>query len=441
MSNRRTILVVVACCVALSAWSFAWNRGFLTAEAETAGKPLNDITAIYQGYHETPNLLTDGLRWWHGPWIQVDVASWRPISSYVYWIDCYAGEHYGRTAWGWIGLALLIVEAAAAAWLAWRLTRWWPGAALAALLLPLQCHISVCHPKLWLFWFPVHQEIVTGTAFLVVLALFDIWLELGGGRRLALFGVAFLLACATKETCFILPALLAPMAAWRYRGNAVSAKARWLVVGATCAAVLGCWFWRAAVIPHPRNPSILLVQIPRKMGLNVLSPITLFGLGGEWGVALVPITCTALYYWHKHRRPRWYLFWPLAYLLVMVPVYLWPGKHLGDLLIPLIDKGPLRMQFLRIELIVWTLMLYRKYAASEPGAVLLAMIVAIYIPNIDFGGWHYEVVPWAIRVVNWALVAKVFYRYLVVEGNGTRPLMRLGEAAHRLTQRGQPSPA
>ncbi|MBI5832161.1 MAG: hypothetical protein HZB16_07605 [Armatimonadetes bacterium] len=429
--------------VALSfGWALGANRAFVHADQRLAGSKLNDVDEIYRGYHAAPDLWRDGLRWWSGVWIQSGIDSWRPVSSYVYWIDCYLGEHVGRWTWGWVGLFYLLIEAWAAAWLAWRLTRWVPAAALAGLLLPLQCRLASGFPRFWLYWFPVHQEIVTAAAVLVTLALFDTWLERGGGVRLACFWLAFLLACATKETCFILPGLLAAFAAWRrFPESPVLRRTVWLMVGALCVAVVGLWLWRAACVPHPRNPSIKLVQIPRKMGLMLLCPIWRYGLGGEWGVGVAPITATGVYYWWKARRPRWFVLWPVAWAAVMVPIYLWPGKGMLDVLLTLFDRAALRRDWFEVLCIVWAVLLFWRYRRAEQTMAIVACVVLIYVPNIDFIGWHYEVVPWGIRVVCWAVLAKLAWLYLVDEGHGARAWARLGEMAHHLAQKARPTPA
>jgi hypothetical protein len=77
-----------------------WNSDF----SEWSGKDSvligSDVQAIVAGYHHSPNLLIDGLRWWHGPWIEEGIQVYRPVSSYLLWTETWIGLHWG---FQWVG--------------------------------------------------------------------------------------------------------------------------------------------------------------------------------------------------------------------------------------------------------------------------------------------------------------------------------------------------
>src|ERR1051326_9093234 len=60
-----------------------WNGNFKEWSALEPARLGNDVQAIISGYRTTPNLITDGLRWRHGPWIEEGIQVYRPISSYL----------------------------------------------------------------------------------------------------------------------------------------------------------------------------------------------------------------------------------------------------------------------------------------------------------------------------------------------------------------------
>src|SRR5207253_2899768 len=123
---------------------------------------MNDITAILAGYTHAPHLLIDGLRWWHGPWIQEGIQVYRPISSYLLWIESWIGLHWGFIWVGWIGLVQFGVDCCLATALGLRLTCSRLCALLAAVLAPaiLTWNWGGAQPAHWLIWFPCHSDLL-----------------------------------------------------------------------------------------------------------------------------------------------------------------------------------------------------------------------------------------------------------------------------------------
>ena len=148
---------------------------------------MNDVAGILQGFHATPHLLADGLRWWHGPWIQEGIGAFRPLSSYLLWADCFVGLRYGFFYTGCIGMLLLVANCALCVALAWRFTRSRAGVYTAALLAPAGGLFIMGgnQPPHWLVWFPVHHDLMMIAWLLGALLAFDCWLESARSRHLA----------------------------------------------------------------------------------------------------------------------------------------------------------------------------------------------------------------------------------------------------------------
>lgn len=398
----RTRLLVWAA-LGLLVYCFVLNRAFVDGAERTAGTQVNDVATIYAGYRATPHLLRDGLRWWHGPWIQEGICSYRPLSAYLYWVDCWLGERCGQDVWGWVGLLLLWVDSLLAAALAWRLTRWRGSAVLAALLLGAVQRFVPGAPDYWLWWFPVHQEIATGLWVLATLLCWDLWLETGSRARLALLLLSFAAGCFTKESLYILPAVLAVHLYWRTPRRETPREA-WTLVAVLCLAVVGLWLLRAHWLVHPRNPQLRFRVAAHMLGYNLLNVYTRFVLVGEWGSALAPLTCLLAAGLARRRGWGWARVVPLVGLVYVLTFNVCGQSAIPPLFALLKFNGSYQTDLLRQLGLVGSLVVLWRARAELPSLAVLATVVSFYLPNMAYVGWHYDLVPFHARVLQWALV-------------------------------------
>jgi len=76
------VIGVILATAVLANWQFVNSCDRSTVLA------MNDVDSILQGYRDTPNLLADGLRWWHytlSPWF-VFSAYWAVVAKVV-WLN------------------------------------------------------------------------------------------------------------------------------------------------------------------------------------------------------------------------------------------------------------------------------------------------------------------------------------------------------------------
>lgn len=409
LDRYRLPLVVLA---GLGAVGLALNHRFLAYSRAVDPLGMNDIGSILVGYHAAPNLLVDGFAWWHGTWIQQGICAFRPLAAYLYWIDCWLADVLAPVWWGWVGFGLLLSVGLAVGWLTWRLTRKVGCTLLAALLSIGFQRFSYGAPDYWLFWFPIHQELLVAGLMIGTCAAFDRWLEDGRRASLGLLWALFCAAAFTKETAYLLPAFCGVLAAGRSAG-----RRGWWQVVAMVGFIALLWVYRGAVLEAPRNPSILLVQVPRKMGLFLLNSLTCNIVAGNWwliALALVGVGWGGLVIHWNRQRPRPLLARLDLALLVgcglaavaVLATTADPATEVSRLFV----NGAERRDLATLVLNLLSLVLLWRYRRDAPTGVAVGLLVLSYVPNIDFIGWHYDVVPWQFRCVLWGLLAELAVR-------------------------------
>ncbi len=189
------------------AWIFNTNWSGWTGLPKV--EAMNDVGSILVGYRQTPALLSDGWRWWHGPWIEDGIHVFRPLASNLLWGECWLGLHFGFDCVAWIGFALFFCLCCVCVALTWRLTHSFACALLSATLAATtRLHVmGGTQPEYWLAWFPVHHDLLFITALLSTLFWLDVWLGTQNRRHLLTTWVCFLTAALTKEYAYIFPLL------------------------------------------------------------------------------------------------------------------------------------------------------------------------------------------------------------------------------------------
>jgi hypothetical protein len=429
--DRLAIFVLIAAGVV---W---WNGRFSAWCTPQRIGEMNDVPAILAGYHTTPNLLSDGLAWWSGPWIQQGIGAFRPISSYLLWTDCWIGTHFGFFWTALVGVAILLVDCLLCAALAWRFTRSWVGVLTAALLAPagLRFIWNRSVPEYWLAWFPVHHDLLMIGWLLGALLAFDLWLEYGRAKYLALTWGCFALGVLSKEFNYIFPVMAGALALGRtldggsegggeggVRRTEALRQVAFMVAFVTLLAV-----YRHEVLPQAYNPPRLKwVHMLRRPWLYWAGPFYLHVLSGEgWFAGLAAwwfVLGGALIRW-KRRGRAVRLAGPLTLLVIALGMpaatvlYLtvvgWDAVttfwYFSD---GIVGRSNLwRMAQMLATLYAFFLLF--KYRRETPSLAAAALMMLAYIPVWTYLGWHYTLAGWFVRcAVFWPLVAHLVVRDL-----------------------------
>lgn len=413
MARREKILITLSALFL----AFALNHAFLQWVSLTKVLAMNDVPAILSGYRQTPNLFVDGLRWWNGTWIQQGIHAYRPLASYLYWIESFIGLRFGFAWVGVIGVLLLAANALLAGVLAWRLTRWKPAVWLAMLLgVSLRFwNWSGATPDYWLAWYPVHQELLMNALLLGGIICFECWQESAAREYLCGAWACFVLGALTKEHVYIFPVFALALALWKQNPRV---ERKWALLHAALmgVGVLALWFYRAAIIVDPRNPTLKRIHLIRKPWLFGAFPFYLFVLTGQFwfpGLALLIFSIGGVLL--RVRRST-LLARPYAAVFVIFGVLAIIALYCEITYVSTAEvfwylfedaNGFIRLRQLVVLCACWYgFWLLWKYRKTEPTLLAFALLAISYLPVITYLGWHYTVASWFVRCAYWAVVFK-----------------------------------
>lgn len=395
--QRFALALVVLLATALFNWGSIRARSFAPLFSQ------DDVHSILLGYARTPKVWVDGLRWWRGPWIQEGIHAYRPLASYLLWLECWFGY---RTGFAWMGLpgaALLAVCSLLSAELGLRWTRSFTGACLTGVM-AAGAHWPLLQEDWFLQWFPSHQDLLQCALLLGALLQFDAWYCRGGRWKLAAASALFGLAALTKEFAYIFPALALAVVLLR-TGAPERRKVGAFVAVGFAAAIAGLYLYRSAVLTHPYNPTLKPVQVLDKSGVFMYQAVWLLLRTEPWaaGLGVLVALSTAV---GLRLRAASVLRGPIGAALgtcaalVTLWIYLWlttgsPIVSLESILIP--EGATLRNNTLIVTLMTYQAWLFWKYRHSEPTAVAWLLLFLFYVPVLDFAGWHYTMPAWFVR--------------------------------------------
>lgn len=404
-----------------------WNWQFVEATAPSRIFEMNDVPGILIGYHKTPHLLLDGLRWWHGSWIQDNVHVFRPVSSYLLWIETAIGLRWGFLWVAWLGVFLFTVDCLLSVALAWRFTHSRLCAGLAALLTPAIrfWNWGGTHPSDWLAWYAVHHDLLMIGFLLGALLFFDRWLETTDRKHLALAWLCFVLGALSKEFVYIFPLMAATLALGKPRSVGVERRTALMQAGFMLAAAAILFCYRLLVLVDPYNPPPLKAThfwrkpylywfpvyfryLPNQIywfpGLGLL----IFGMVG----ALVKLG-------HSHQR-AWLsrpFAWPAIFVAVIgiLGIYcMLAGPSPAVVYWYLFDRydfGGRLGDLFELVFTPYSLYLLWKYRREEPAGAAFALLILSYLPVFTYLGWHYCITGWFVRcAVYWPVVARLVWR-------------------------------
>lgn len=412
----------------IAAVAFAFNWPFVMVTSNAQVMKMNDVQSILSGYRAAPHLWHDGLAWWHGTWIQQGIVAYRPLSAYVYWVDCWIGETQGWFWVGWVGYALFVAALVPAAWLAWR---WTDSAVLTAFAVVLAAtgrFVSPGQETHWLVWFPIHQELLVIGVFLLTLCCFDCWLQSGQKKALVFTWLALVVGCFSKEYQYIFPVVAFALAV-AHPNRRVSLKAACLATGLMLAFVVAFACYRASILTAARNPTLQFSQLYRKPLIFCYPEIARDQLTG-----LAYLPCLALFWfvlagsWLKARRrwkerparsARWNfqavvfnsLGGPLALFAVLTVLYFmaWQLPVVETLWVFFLGQvGQQRRYDLALGMFdFYSVWLGWKYRGTHILLAAWLCWVLSYGPVLDYIGWHYTLGPLFLRSVYYAVLAQV----------------------------------
>lgn len=416
-TKQKSALVAV---VGVLAFVFNWH--FLNWTSLPKVLEMNDVRSIISGYEQVPNLLLDSGHWWTGTWIQEGISAYRPLASYLYWVESWVGIHWGFFWVGWIGVLLLVANALLSGVLAWRLTRsrWcvWLAAVLAVALRYYNWSNST--PDYWLAWYPVHQELLMNCWLMAAIACFDSWNETSDRKLLACSWLIFLLGIFTKEHNFIFPAFALAIVQLR-KHSRVSWRDGMIQAVLMLGVVVLLWMYRSSVLVDPRNPELKLVHLIRKPFLYLFYPYYKPVLSMEFwfpGLATLLLILGAGYLRWRSTVSSDLLQKPAtkyciaAIGLIVICLYCAITYSVTKAFWYLFDSSSgfaRSCQLAAMMATLYSLYLLWKYRKTEPTALAFALLVLAYLPVITYLGWHYTVAAWFIRCAYWALVAKLVW--------------------------------
>ena len=212
-----------------------------------------DEYQLLQGYRQSPHLLHDSPRWWQGTWIHPGTRYFRPLSSYLHWLQCWGWERWGERWFLWLGIALYAPALVMTALLARRFvpSPWF--VLLGAVFLVLGCDINGW-PSHWLAWFPGHPHFLLVAFMAGSLLCFDLWLERGKPSLLVGTGLCLVTACLIKEHAYVLPLQLATLAI--LRSGSPSRQARTVAVLVFLGLVGLLYGYRYWALPNADEPHL-----------------------------------------------------------------------------------------------------------------------------------------------------------------------------------------
>lgn len=411
--------------------------------------------AVIEHYADSPDSVgitqwaeratgADMLRWWAGTWIQADSYYYRPLSSYLFYLEytLFGWNFQGHVIISWLlhgGIALCVYLLALRLFPGPRsIARW--TAMLAAVLFNLRLTPEGPHWEVApvgyavVAWWPAQTDQTSLFFSLLAILALDRWLQDEDRRGLLKAAVLWVISLLFKEMAIILPAIAGLLALYRHGLPALRPMreierdgetsrvpgSAWLIVVPTLAFALGFLALRSALIPHGWGiESKPLDFYPRKLlFLLAARPYTLLVSYYAWLPVAAIFISAALYVWLRlPRRPA--VIWLI--LSITIGSGLIAEALAGNFALVTIPDQLAALGTL--TLLALGLLVLAHVRPAWPW-LLLAMALVIHLPLLWVWGPHYFYWPAAF----WAFFNAGLWHYVLLRADaGT---LRWPQRAH-----------
>lgn len=369
---------------------------------------MNDVPSILVGYSHTPNLLKDGLRWWHGPWIEDGIQAYRPISSYLLWSESYLVQKNGFVPIIIIGALLVLILGSLSALIAYQLTESYWCSALAGTLAAYVIQFDFGGiSKEWIAWYPVHHDLMAIAFALAAVWTFLKWLKSGRKCHIIWCWVFFILGIFCKEYLYIFP-VMAFAIAMLYKSTFVRVKDAVIQSGIMFCTVLAFYIFRQSILPHPYMPKSInahmLISHPLLFWFH--SFYMYLPAGIFWLPALALVIFSTLLICTKMRN-----LWITVLCIVGTLIFVSFTNGIINTFWYLFDwpsSSTSLSNLIQMLFTFYTFWLVFKYRKTHNGALAFVLMMLSYIPTFAYLGWHYSLSGWFFRsAVFWPVITKL----------------------------------
>ncbi|MGD9497046.1 MAG: hypothetical protein AB7Y46_12180 [Armatimonadota bacterium] len=379
----------------------------------------------------------DMLRWWTGTWIQADSYYYRPLASFLFWLECrlFGYDFQGHVVISWLlhGAVCVCVYMLALRLFPRRHALSPATALLAVALVNVRLGPSGPHwqeaPVAYsvVAWWPAQTDQASLLLSLLALLALDRWLQGEDRRGLATASVLWVAAVLFKEMALILPAIIgillvmrrgwgalrllsraehgalriAPGLAWRVVLPPIVAAAVFLA--ARPLIVPGAW----AGVESPARGYLLKVVF-----LLFARPFTILVSHGAWLPLTAAFIALGTYLWLRLPRRPSVVWLTLALVLGSGAIAQLVGGNFALLTIPT-QLGALGT----VTLLALGLLALAHVRAGWVWG-LLGMALVVHVPLISVWGPHYFYWPAAF----WALFNAGLWHWVIV-GAGEQGLI------------------
>ncbi|MDR3709938.1 MAG: hypothetical protein P4L33_16705 [Capsulimonadaceae bacterium] len=188
---------------------FAVNWQFVNHCSSAEVTHMTDVPATISASSQIHSLV-DTFRWWTGSWCNSDTNYYRPLGSYICYIETIIGLRLGFIFDGWLGVFWLAALCGATTKLVRRYTSsgwliWFSVLFVACNRIYVRSYGATPDDGGSLAWYAYHYDIACAAAFTMACATFDEWWTDKRKSSLSWSAFWFIVCLLIKEVGFIFP--------------------------------------------------------------------------------------------------------------------------------------------------------------------------------------------------------------------------------------------